>query len=509
MIRYAVLIGVNRAASSVNRDTRSSVRALVESVRYAVVVSIRAATVSIDREASSGVRALVEVVSNAVVVGVNRATLSVNSDTSLSISALVEVISNAVIVRVNRAAVSVDRSTRSSVRALVEVVSNTVIVRVNRAAVRSNAYTSRSFSALVDAISNTVIVGVNRAASSVNNSTSRSFSALVNTVEDTVIVAVHRAAVSVNNSTSRSACALVDVVGYAIVIFVSTTDVTEAPSKSSGTSKARSRGIAVLDHAIVLVNIVQFVCFSSMHFVFEIPAHREGADTHIETEGDVDVGREVETETRSKSERIITRITRICTLFYAEFTVSFEEDVHPIGREDIEATAIDQGISTTADGADETNVTVDAERSANLLEIEGEDQFTTNGHAIEGVRMSSVAFSVQEPSMTRTDTHRLVASGEVELSGDSSIEDAIRHFIEREFCLCPEFEVTTASLPQVTFRDLFGVGMIVVERKHKTYVHEVRNTCCKIDICSKASRSFIESVLLTVLFDLATAREGP
>ena len=260
----------------------------------------------------------------------------------------------------------------------------------------------------------------------------------------------------------------------------------------------------------MLVTVVELVRFSSVHFVLVLPSEvGESTDTHIETEGDVDVCREVETETRSKSERIITRITRIFTLFYTEFTVSFNEEVHPVSREDVDATTVDQRVGTTANSTDETDVTVEAERSANLLEVESEDQFTTKSHAIEGVRVSLFALSVQVPSVTRTYANGLVASREVELSSDSSIEDAISCFIERKLCLCPEFEVTTASLPHVAFTDLVCVSMVVVKREGKTDIHEVRHASCKVDICSQATNVVMEAVLVASLAEMATASEGP
>ena len=252
------------------------------------------------------------------------------------------------------------------------------------------------------------------------------------------------------------------------------------------------------------------VLVSLLHFLVILPSEIvESADTHIETEGDVDVCREVEAETRSKSERIEHRITRIFTLFYAEFTVSFDEEVHPIGRKNVDTTTIDQGVGTTTHSTDETDVSIETERSANLLKVESEDQFTAKGHAVEGVGMSLFALGVQVPSVTRTDTHGLIASGEVELSCDGSVEQTIGHLVERELCLCPEFEVTAASLPHITFAAAVGVGMIVVERQDKAYVHKVRNASCNVDICSHASGSTMECTLLIALGELATTSKGP
>ena len=217
----------------------------------------------------------------------------------------------------------------------------------------------------------------------------------------------------------------------------------------------------------------------------------------------------METEARGKSERVITRFTIIFTLFNTEFTVSFNEEVHPVSREDVDATTVDESVRTLRHSADETDVTVETERSANLLEVESEDQFTAESHVAEAVRMGFTTLGMQEPSMTRTNTDGLVASREVELSSNGSVEDAISHFVERKLCLCPEFEVTTASLPHVTFAVCRGVGMIVVKRKSKAYVNEVGNASCKVDICSKATSIVVEGCTLATLAIGTTTGERP
>ena len=538
-IRYAVLVEVERTTGIVNIQAGLGIRALVQSIRHAILVGISRATGRINSYALLGVRALVSGIRNSVAVEVAFATFSVHLGTFAGIGTLVQSIGHAILVGVSRAAEGVNSEACSSVRALIKCVGNTVLVSISRATRFVNRETSRriftlvetvvdavlvsilrathivglhafgSVRALVESIRYAILVEVRFATERINACATASIRALVKTIKNAILVGILRATEGINHSTGRSLFALVLGIRYAIGIAVGlyVLDIaTKAPSKGCSHSNRRSRGVAVAD-VTLRTAVTDSLVLHILHFFVSIVAKvSQGTNGNIGTQSEVDVPRQVETETRSQEHRVVHRIATVGTVFDTHFAREFREDIQPVGRHHVQARAINQGIGTLV-GIDKACMGVPQDRHTKCTEVQGENHRSGKVNFVRGIRVGVATVIVQVPGMTRTDAHVFITGREIDITLDSEAKETLG--IAHETGLQPNVQVATASLPDIAFAIALQVGMIIVQRKSHTEVNEILQTNCSMDITRKSTCRTMERTFLITLVDHATTRLRP
>ena len=261
--------------------------------------------------------------------------------------------------------------------------------------------------------------------------------------------------------------ALVLTINHAVLVFVLIL-VCHTPDEGCSTGNRRGRSVTVGKLGVVIVFVVNEVRLVAMHFVLVVVTEvRKGADSDIDAHSEVDVPRQVETETRSESHRVVHRVTTVLTGFNTHFAGEFHEGFQPVGSDVVHAGTIDQGALSVA-GIYKSSMGVPHDRHPKCAEVQCEDQSSTDVHFTRSIRIGHFTVFAQIPGMTGTHTARFRTGREIDVNHGSHSKQAC--FVTNDIGLQPDVEVARPKCPDTAFATTMQVSMVVVHRERCTEV---------------------------------------
>ena len=286
----------------------------------------------------------------------------------------------------------------------------------------------------------------------------------------------------------------------------------EMPAEHGHGGVERARSVAVSSLGVALALVVELVVGATLHFFGRVVVHVLEV-THGEVEADthIDIVSEVETQARGDVHRVGLGVTRVIRVLDAHFAGVFEEHIDRFVHEQVEAHIVDNGVGFIGtEGMHIAAMAVQADRSANLGEVESHHETCTRSPRFGSVRLG-VTGVVQVPHVAGTHTGGLLTRRGIEVEDTGKCKYSL-FVAERGADLHPHVDIALTGFPHaVPCGGAAGfVGMFIVNGENHTEVQEGQHTDGHVEIAREGTGPVLKIVLVaSFVGEASPARERP